>query len=113
LRVIWCALAKDLPSFPHPPKSSNSGSLGPLLFLKIIYTLTSHKASHFKLFDLLFFFTQMNLKHELQSIISGIGDHSAEDIINAEAYYIRKSQKTSGNSEKFEFTKKQEAKKLD
>jgi len=55
----------------------------------------------------------MNLKHELQSIISGIGDHSAEDIINAEAYYIRKSQKTSGNSEKFEFTKKQEAKKLD
>jgi hypothetical protein len=54
----------------------------------------------------------MNLKHELQSIISGIGDYSAEDIIKAAAYYIRESQKTSGNSEKFEFTKKQEAKKL-
>jgi hypothetical protein len=54
----------------------------------------------------------MNLKHELQSIISGIGNHSAEDLIKAAAYYIRESQKTSGNTEKFEFTKKQEAKKL-
>ena len=54
----------------------------------------------------------MNLKHELQSIISGIGNHSAEDLIKAAAHYIRESQKTSGNSEKFEFTKKQEAKKL-
>ena len=53
----------------------------------------------------------MNLKHELQSIISGIGDHSAEDFIKAAAHYIRESQKTSGNTEKFEFTKKQEAKK--
>lgn len=52
----------------------------------------------------------MNLKHELQSIISGIGDHSAEDIIKAAAHYIRESQKTSGNTEKFEFTKKQETK---
>jgi hypothetical protein len=54
----------------------------------------------------------MNLKHELQSIISGIGDHSAEDLIKAAAHYIRESQKTSGNSEKSEFSKKQEAKKL-
>ena len=54
----------------------------------------------------------MNLKHELQSIISGIGDHSATDFIKAAAHYIRESQKTSGNTEKFEFTKKQEAKKL-
>jgi len=54
----------------------------------------------------------MNLKHELQSIISGIGNHSAKDFIKAAAHYIRESQKTSGNSEKFEFTKKQEAKKL-
>ena len=54
----------------------------------------------------------MYLKHELQSIISGIGDHSAEDLIKAAAHYIRESQKTSGNTEKFEFTKKQEAKKL-
>lgn len=54
----------------------------------------------------------MNLKHELQSIISGIGDHSAKDFIKAAAHYIRESQKTSGNSEKSEFSKKQEAKKL-
>jgi len=54
----------------------------------------------------------MNLKHELQSIISGIGNHSAKDFIKAAAHYIRESQKTSGNIEKFEFTKKQEAKKL-
>ena len=54
----------------------------------------------------------MNLKHELQSIISGIGDHTREDFIKAAAHYIRESQKTSGNTEKFEFTKKQEAKKL-
>jgi hypothetical protein len=54
----------------------------------------------------------MNLKHELQNIISGISDHSAKDLIKAAAHYIRESQKTSGNTEKFEFTKKQEAKKL-
>jgi len=54
----------------------------------------------------------MNLKHELQSIISGIGDHSAKDFIKAAAHYIRESKKTSGNTKKSKFTKKQEAKKL-
>jgi hypothetical protein len=54
----------------------------------------------------------MYLKHELQSIISGIGDHSAEDLIKAAAHYIRESQKTSGNTENSEFTKKQETKML-
>jgi hypothetical protein len=54
----------------------------------------------------------MNLKHELQSIISGIGNHSTEDIIKAAAHYTRESKKTSRNTEKSEFTKKQEAKKL-
>ena len=54
----------------------------------------------------------MNLKHELQSIISGIGDHSAENIIKAAAHHIRESQKTSGDTEKSEFSKKQEAKML-
>ena len=54
----------------------------------------------------------MNLKHELQSIISGIGDHSAEDFIKATAHYIRESQKTSRDTEKSEFSKEQEAKKL-
>lgn len=54
----------------------------------------------------------MNLKYELQSIISGIGNHSAEDIIKAAAHHIRESQKTSGNTKKSEFSKEQEAKKL-
>ncbi len=36
----------------------------------------------------------MNLKHELQSIISGIGNHSAKDFIKAAAYHTRESQKT-------------------
>jgi hypothetical protein len=51
----------------------------------------------------------MNLKHELQSTISGIVDHSAENIIKAAALYIRNSQNTSGNIEKSEFSKWQEA----
>lgn len=54
----------------------------------------------------------MNLKHELQSIISGIGDYSAENIIKAAAHYIRESQKASGDTEKSKFSKEQEAKKL-
>ena len=28
LRVVLCALAKDLPNAPHPPKSYNSNPLG-------------------------------------------------------------------------------------
>ena len=52
----------------------------------------------------------MNLKYELQSVISGIGNHSAEDIIKTAAHHIRESQKTSGDTEKYAFTKKQEAK---
>lgn len=51
----------------------------------------------------------MNLKHELQSIISGIGDYSAKDFIKAAAHYIRESQNTSGDTEKSEFSKGQEA----
>lgn len=54
----------------------------------------------------------MNLKYELQSIISGIGNHSAKDFIKAAAYYIRESKKASGTTQEFKFTKKQEAKKL-
>jgi hypothetical protein len=37
----------------------------------------------------------MNAKHELQSIISGIGDHATTNLICAAAYHIRKSQETS------------------
>ena len=54
----------------------------------------------------------MNLKHELQSIISGIGDYSAENIIKAAAHYIRESQKTGGDTEKSQFSKEQVAKNL-
>lgn len=41
----------------------------------------------------------MNLKHELQSIISGAGSHSTEDIIQAATLYIRESQKTGRNAQ--------------
>lgn len=54
----------------------------------------------------------MNVKHELQSIISGIGDHATTDLICAAAYHLRKSQETSGISQKPEFTKEKEAEKL-
>ena len=36
MRVICYTLAKALTTFPHPPKSSNSNSLGPQLLLYIV-----------------------------------------------------------------------------
>jgi hypothetical protein len=54
----------------------------------------------------------MNLKNELQIIISGVSVHSAKEFIKAAAHYFRESQKTSGSTENFEYSKKQEAKKL-
>jgi hypothetical protein len=54
----------------------------------------------------------MNVKHELQSIISGIGNHSAKNLIEAAAHYIRESKKTSGTTQEFEFKKEQETKEL-
>jgi hypothetical protein len=54
----------------------------------------------------------MNVKHELQSIISGIGDHATTDLIQAAAHYIRKSQEASGNAQEPAFTKEQETEKL-
>jgi hypothetical protein len=54
----------------------------------------------------------MNVKHELQSIISGIGDHATTDLICAAAYHLRKSQETSRISQEPEFTKEKEAEKL-
>jgi hypothetical protein len=54
----------------------------------------------------------MNLKHELQTIISGVGNHAAKDFIQAAANFIRESQKASGVTQEPEFTKEQEAKKL-
>lgn len=54
----------------------------------------------------------MNVKHELQSIISGISDHATTDLIKAAAHYIRKSQEASGNAKEPKLTKEQETEKL-
>lgn len=54
----------------------------------------------------------MNVKHELQSIISGIGDHATTDLIKAAAHYLRKSKETSRIPQKSELTKEQETKEL-
>lgn len=54
----------------------------------------------------------MNVKHELQNIISGVGEYAEKDLIKATANYLRQSQKTSGAPQKSELTKEQEAKEL-
>lgn len=54
----------------------------------------------------------MSLKHELQSIISGISDQAAADFIKAAANYLSESKKAGGNAQKSNFTKEQEAEKL-
>jgi hypothetical protein len=54
----------------------------------------------------------MNVKHELQSIISGVGNHAATNLICAAAYHLRKSQETSRISQESEFTKEKETEKL-
>ena len=54
----------------------------------------------------------MNLKYELQNIISGISGDSTENPIQAAAYHLRESQKAGGNIEKTKFTKEQETEKL-
>jgi len=59
-----------------------------------------------------FIFVKMNVKHELQSIISGIGDHATTDLIKAAANYIRKGQETSGNTQEPKRTKDQETTEL-
>lgn len=54
----------------------------------------------------------MNLKYELQNIISGIGGHAAENLIQTATHYLRESQKAGGNAEKTKLTKEQETEKL-
>ena len=54
----------------------------------------------------------MNVKHELQSIISRVGDHAATNLICAATYHLRKSQETSRITQEPEFTKEKEAEKL-
>lgn len=54
----------------------------------------------------------MNVKHELQNIISGIGHHAEKNLIQTAANHIRKSEKTSGIPETEKFTKEQETEEL-
>ena len=54
----------------------------------------------------------MNVKHELQNIISGVGEYAEKDLIKAAAHYLRQSQKTSRTPQKSELTKEQEATEL-
>lgn len=54
----------------------------------------------------------MNIKYELQNIISGVGEHTKANLIKATAHYLRKSEEASRITQKSKFTKEQEAKKL-
>lgn len=55
----------------------------------------------------------MNLKYELQNLISGVSAQTENNLIQAAANNLRKSEKTSCKSEKTKFfTKDQEAKEL-
>jgi hypothetical protein len=51
----------------------------------------------------------MNLKYELQSIISGAGRDSKANLIEAAAYYLRQSEEAGGDTQGNEFSKDQEA----
>ena len=54
----------------------------------------------------------MNLKHELQSIISGTGTKAKGNLIQTAAHYLRESKETDRNSKEIQFSKDQETKKL-
>jgi hypothetical protein len=61
---------------------------------------------------LCFIFAKMNLRYELQNIISGVGGNSEGNLIKAAAHHLAKSKGASGDPKKTEFTKKQEAAQL-
>ena len=54
----------------------------------------------------------MNLKYELQSIISGIGQNSKRNLIEAAAYQLGQGKETDGDTQAVELTKDQEAARL-
>lgn len=54
----------------------------------------------------------MHFKHELQNIISGVGQNAEENLIQAAANHLRASQKTGRSAEADKLTKGEEAKKL-
>jgi len=55
--------------------------------------------------SIFFIFVKMNLKYELQSIISGAGKNPKRSIIEAAAHDLGKSQEPSGNAQAIEFSK--------
>lgn len=54
----------------------------------------------------------MDVKHELQGIISGVGNHATENLICTAAHHLRKSKEASRNTQESKFTKEEEAEKL-
>ena len=54
----------------------------------------------------------MNLKYELQRIISGVGKDSAGDLIKAAAHNLREGKETGRYSQEIEYSKNQEATQL-
>lgn len=54
----------------------------------------------------------MHTRHELQNIISGLGNNTGKNTIQAAANYLRQSKKAGRNAQEQEFTKEQETAKL-
>ena len=54
----------------------------------------------------------MNLKYELQNIISGVGQNSKRNLIEAAAYQLGQGKETDGDTQAVELTKDQEAARL-
>jgi len=54
----------------------------------------------------------MHTRHEFQNFISGLGNNTGKNTIQAAANYLRQSKKTSRNAQEQEFTKEQETAKL-
>ena len=54
----------------------------------------------------------MNLKYELQSIISGAGKNPTASLIEAAAHHLGKSKEASGSPQEIELTKNHEAARL-
>jgi len=78
-------------------------------------TLLKGTGPNFQIIKLKIYFTtfeQMNLKHELQSIISGAGTNSKGSLIQTAAHYLRESKEAGRNSQKVQFSKDQETEKL-
>jgi hypothetical protein len=51
-------------------------------------------------------------KNELRSVISGVGDHAATNLICAAAYHLRKGQEASRSAQKPGLSKEEETEKL-